>query len=113
MEVLQIASTIASSLTSIGALVVMVYTFSRFMNKPHDTLEQRVSAIEVKQNEMLREIDKGKDNFAEIDKMSEVLINSVLALVQFEIQYCIEEKKPMSDDLKEAKKNLTNYLSKK
>jgi hypothetical protein len=113
MEVLQLASTIASSITSIGALIVMVYTFSKFMNKPHDTLEQRISVIEVRMGDVDRELNKGDEKFKEVDQMGEVLITSVLALVQFEIQYCIEEKKPMSEELKEAKKNLTNYLSKK
>ena len=55
----------------------------------------------------------GNDRFREQEEANDVLIHCVLALIEFEIQYCLTEHKEPSDDLKKAKDILHNYLAKK
>ncbi len=93
-------------------ILIMLYAFRSFLRKPHDSIEARVLALEVKMKDMESSLHQGNDRFRNQESTNEVLIKSILALVEFEIQYCIEEKKPMSDGLKEAKKNLHAYLAK-
>lgn len=113
METPQIFISICSLVTSIAAVCTIVYGFGKFLAKPYDTLEQRVTVLEVKQQEMEREKNKLDVRCKEQDETNEVLIRSTLALIEYEIQSCLTENKPMSDDLKQAKKDLQNYLAKK
>lgn len=110
---IQTVLTVLTLFIQFGTVSTMVYGFSRFLNKPRESVEQRVTVLEVK----LKELERDKDNLRlrckEQDDTNEVLIHSTLALIEFEIQYCITEKKPMTDDLKKAKKDLHNYLAKK
>ena len=83
------------------------------MNKPHDTLEDRVNAHDVEIKEIKSSLLQGNDRFREQDDTNEVLIHSVLALIEFEIQYCLTEHKEPSKDLERAKDDLHSYLSKR
>lgn len=91
----------------------MIYGFGKFLAKPHDTLEERVAVLESKQRENERQSSKLGERCEEQDDTNEVLIRSTLALIEFEIQYCLTEKKPMSSDLEQAKADLHRYLAKK
>lgn len=94
-------------------IVILGYAFYKFMNKPHDTLEERVNAHEVEIKEIKASLLQGNDRFREQEDTNEVLIKSVLALIEFEISYCLTEHKAMSKDLERAKDDLHSYLSKK
>ena len=100
-------------LLTFGNICVLGYALIRFLNKPHDTLETRVSTLELETKEIKQSLLQGNDRFREQESTNEVLIHSVLALIEFEIQYCLIEKKPMSKDLEKAKEDLHNYLAKK
>ena len=100
-------------LLTFGNICVLGYALIRFLNKPHDTLEARVATLEVETKEIKQSLLQGNDRFREQESTNEVLIHSVLALIEFEIQYCLIEKKPMSKDLEKAKEDLHNYLAKK
>lgn len=113
METIQIVCTVLTLIISFSTVCTMIYGFTKFLSKPHDTLEHRVSVIEVKQDEILRSLDKGNQRFTNQEITNEVLIHSTLALIEFEIQYCLTEKKPMSKDLEKAKEDLHHYLAKK
>lgn len=113
MDTVQIILTILSLFISLCTVCTLVYGFAKFLSKPHDTLEQRVTVLEVKQTELEREKQKLNDRCMEQDDTNEVLIHSTLALIEFEIQYCLTEKKPMSKDLERAKEDLHHYLSKR
>lgn len=113
MEVIQMVSTIVSLILSLGTLCVMIYGFGKFINKPHDSLEERVMALEIKQKETEQRLQKGNDKFREQDEANEVLLKSLIALLEFEIQYLLTENKPVSDDLKRAKADLNSFLAKK
>lgn len=94
-------------------IVIIGYGLYKFLNKPHDTLEARIIALEIEHKEMKRSLLQGNDRFREQDGTNEVLIRSTLALIEFEMQYCMIEHKDMSEDLKQAKKELREYLSKR
>ena len=96
-----------------GNLCIMGYAFSKFISRPHDTLEQRVTNLEVRVDEIEDSLKQGNDRFREQNNTNEVLINSVLALIEFEIQYCLTEHKEMSKDLEKAKDDLHRYLARK
>lgn len=113
MELLQVTLTILSLIISLCTVSTLIYGFGKFLAKPHDTLEQRVAVLELKQDEISRSLDKGNDKFRNQETTNEVLIHSTLALIEFEIQYCLTEKKPMSKDLEKAKEDLHHYLAKK
>lgn len=111
MELIQIILTLLSLFISLCTACTLIYAFGKFLARPHDTLEQRVTYLEIKQKETDEIIDKNNSRFQEQDKTNEVLIHSTLALIEFEIQYCLTEKKPMSKDLEKAKEDLHNYLA--
>ena len=94
-------------------ICVLGYAFAKFLNKPHDTLEDRVNAHDLEIKEIKTSLLQGNDRFREQDDTNEVLIHSVLALIEFEIQYCLTEHKEPSKDLERAKEDLHSYLSKR
>jgi hypothetical protein len=108
--------TIQSILTLIlsGAnLCVLGYALFKFTKKPHDTLDQRVTSLEVEVKNIKESLNYGQDKFRKHDESIKVLLHSTLALIEFEIQYCLIEHKEMSDSLKKAKEDLHNFLSEK
>lgn len=98
---------------SFGNVCIMLYAFKKFLSKPHDSLEERVAVLESEQREMKERLLKGNDKFREQDNTNEVLIHSVLALIEFEMQYCLSEKKPITEELQKAKENLHSYLARR
>ncbi len=94
-------------------ICILGYAFIKFLNKPHSSLEERVNAHDVEIREIKASLLQGNDRFREQDNTNEVLIHSVLALIEFEIQYCLTEHKEMSKDLEKAKEDLHNYLARK
>ncbi len=98
---------------SFGNVCIMLYAFKKFLSKPHDSLEERVAMLELEQREMKERLVKGNDKFRDQDNTNEVLIHSVLALIEFEMQYCLSEKKPVTEELQKAKENLHSYLARR
>lgn len=105
-------------------LIIIAYGFHKFINKPKDDINSKIAALETEVRELKATINveikeirdslhKGNDNFREQDATNEVLIHAVLALIEFEIQYCLLEHKDMSDGLKQAKKDLNDFLGKR
>ena len=56
---------------------------------------------------------KKDERIRELDESNGVIMRSVLALIEFEIQYCLTENKPMSKGLEKAKESLDDYIAKK
>lgn len=96
-----------------GNICVLGYALYKFMNRPHDTLEDRVNAHDVEIKEIKSSLLQGNDRFREQEDTNEVLLRSLLALIEFEIQYLLQENKPISRDLEKAKDDLHNFLSKR
>lgn len=97
----------------LGQIVALFYAGYKFTRKPHDTLESRVSALEEKNKDLQIEILKKDERIKEIEELCGVIIRSVIALIEFEMQYCLTEDKPVSKGLEKAKESLDDYFSKK
>jgi hypothetical protein len=80
---------------------------------PFKTLSDKVEGHEVRIGKIESSLFLGNDRFREQEATNEVLLRSILALVEFEIQYCITEGKPISKDLEKAKDDLHGFLSKR
>jgi hypothetical protein len=80
---------------------------------PFKTLSGKVEEHEVRIGKIESSLFLGNDRFREQEATNEVLLRSILALVEFEIQYCITENKPISKDLEKAKDDLHAFLSKR
>ena len=91
---------------------IMLYVFKGFVSKPHNNLEERINKVELKVEDIEDSLKQGNDKFREQNTTNEVLLNSTLALIEFEIQYCLTENKHISPELQKAKENLHGYLSK-
>lgn len=96
-----------------GNVCVMIYALSKFLQKPHDTLEQRVTTLEVKQQEIERSLRMGNDEFREMRETTKMMTGCLLSLIDFEIQYCLNTHYEVTEDLMHAKKVLHEYLSEK
>lgn len=92
-------------------LIAMGCVFVKFLNKPHDTLEQRVAVLETKVDDLEKKNDKTEERNNDQDRGLEVITKSVLALIEFEMQYCITENKPVTRGLEKAKDALNDYLA--
>ena len=112
MNVTDILPVLQMVLTS-GNICILAYALFKFLNRPHDTLDGRVNALEIEIKELKQSLLLGNDRFREQDTTNEVIIRSTLALVEFEMQYCLTEHKDMSDGLKQAKKDLNDFLAKR
>ena len=97
----------------IAQVVALLYAGYKFTRKPHDTLESRVAALEEKNKDMELSLLKKDERIRELDESNGVIMRSVLALIEFEIQYCLTENKPMSKGLEKAKESLDDYIAKK
>ena len=104
---------IAQLVLTLFNIIIILYGFYIFLTKPRTTLEKRVQALEVKLAEAEKSLLQGNDRFRSQDEALEVLIRSTLALIEFEVQYCLTENKQISDDLKKVKEDLHIFLSHK
>lgn len=99
-------------------IIIIGYGLVKFLNKPHNTLEEQQKALEKRidaHDYELKEIRdalvRGNKRFDDQDEAIKVLIKSTLALIEFEMQYCLTEHKELSTGLTKAKDELNDYLS--
>ena len=97
----------------VGQITALFYAGYKFTRKPHDTLESRVKALEEQNKDLQIEILKKDERIKEIEELCGVIIRSVIALIEFEMQYCITEDKPVSKGLEKAKESLDDYFARK
>ena len=105
LQVLQI-------LRALCNIALLMFGFYKFLRRPSDDIKERVIAIEIKQADMERSLQKGNDRFKDQSETNEVLLHSVFALIEFEMQYCLTEKKPITSNLEKAKDALYQYMYK-
>lgn len=113
-------SEILKLLLQIANITIIGYGLYKFLNKPHDTLEEQVRAIEkrVDRNDLkLLEIEKSLDSSHEKHRnqkeINTVFINCMLAFIDFEIAFCQHTNYEHTEDLVKAKQTLQEYLSNK
>ena len=98
-------------LVSVFTLLGMLYAFKKFLDKPHDTLEARLIALELKQKETEQKLHQGNDRFKKQDDTNEVFINCMLAFIDFELSYCSHTDYKYTEDLDKAKDTLRRHLA--
>lgn len=91
----------------------MLWALKTFLNKPHNTLDARITAIEVDVKEIKQSLLQGNDRFREQDDTNEVMQTCMLALIDFELGYCIHTNYGDTDDLIKAKDALRKHLARK
>lgn len=111
MDVLKIILTIFQIVVSFGSICVMIYALKKFLNRPRTTMEDEIAQLKGKIEEIERSLIFGNDKFRAQDRLNKVMLHSILALIEFEMQYCLTEHREMSDGLKTAKKKLDEFLS--
>lgn len=92
---------------------IMIYLLMKFLKKPHDSLSDRVTVLEVEVKDLKASEKHDNSLFKEQDIANEVIIRSTLALIEFEIQYCITENKQPTKELERAKEELTLFLARR
>ena len=104
-------------------VLMLGFMFWKFTRKPHENLENRITTLEKKMDELEtkseirykdfeQQLRQGNDKFRSIEKILEVLLTCSLALINFEVHYCETEHKDISEDLEDARKVLNKCLSK-
>lgn len=93
-------------------ILVMIYAFTRFLSKPHTSLESRVTALEVKTKEIEDSLKQGNDRFRSEATTIEVIQICLLALIDFELTFCAHSDYKLTEDLIKAKNLLQEHLTK-
>lgn len=96
-----------------GNIIILIYALIKFLSKPHNTLESRIVALEVKQTEIISQLQSGNDRFKKQDDTNEVFINCMLAFIDFELSYCSHTDYKYTEDLDKAKDTLRKHLARK
>lgn len=95
-----------------GNICVIGYGIIKALGRPHNDLEKRVNALEVKLGDIEHKLMQGNDKFRSHEKVLEILVTCTLALINFEVHYCETEHKEISQDLEDARRELNKCLSK-
>lgn len=104
---------LAPSFLALANLFLMLYALTRFLKKPHDTLNERVTVLEIEVQQLKAVQKQDNKRYKELIATNEVIIKSTLALIEFEIQYCITENKHPTKELEDAKVDLHRFLSRR
>lgn len=96
-----------------GNICILAYALFNFLKKPQNSLEERVSVTEIKIKEIEASLLQGNDRFREQESTNEVMQSCMLALIDFELAYCIHTSYEDTDDLMKAKTELRKHLSRR
>jgi hypothetical protein len=111
-------SSILGLILQMANIVVIGYGLYKFMNKPHDTLEEkheelvkRVDKQDIRLDDIEESLLKGNDRFRNQEETNATFKSVMLSFINFEIAYCIHTGYDNNEDLINAKKELESYLS--
>ena len=110
---MQMIVTLVQLTLNLGSLAIMIYALVRFLKKPQESIEERIKALEVEVDAIKASIRQDDKRFEYQFDTNEVIINSLLALIEFEIQYCLTENKTPTKALSDAKDKLNAFLSRR
>lgn len=113
ISVLTIIIAILQVITMTISLFVMAWGFKKFLSSPRRELELRVAELETEVKDLKREREVNVIKFKKIDDVLEVILRSTIALIEFEVQYCLTENKIPTQALEKAREGLNEYLSKR
>lgn len=107
--------TIVQLILGIGNITIMIYALKSFLSKPHQSLEEKVTDLDrrLSVNEHLtEELSKTTNNQYNAQEETNQMFKSVmLSFVDFEIAYCMHTNYEFTEDLKKAKAELQDYLT--
>ncbi len=92
---------------------IMLFLFKNFLAKPHNSLEERVTKVEIKLDDIDESLKQGNDKFREQAEFNEVFIRCMLGFVTFETNYCLNTGYKQNEDLLKLKELLELYLAKR
>ena len=92
-------------------IIILAYAFFKFLNKPQDTLNTRVTLLETELRDIKASIVQGNDKFKEQERTNATFKSVMLAFVDFEIAYCLHTNYEFTEDLMKAKQELQEYVS--
>lgn len=102
----------------IAQVVTILYAVYKFTRKPHDSLEEkhetlkkRVDEHDVKIKEVETSLKQGNDKFRKQEETNATFKSVMLSFVNFELAYCASTGYEDNQDLLDAKKELTQYLT--
>lgn len=113
MSVLTVIIAILQIVTMSISLGVMAWGFKKFLSSPRRELELRVAELETDVKDLKREREVNEIRFKKIDDVLEVILRSTIALIEFEVQYCLTENKIPTQALEKAREGLNEYLAKR
>lgn len=105
-------ATIMQLLVSIGTLTGMIVALKKVLSAPSISKDKRLIELEIKIKDIEESLKQGNDKFRELYETTEISQSCILALIDFEIQYCISEKVQITDELKESRKKLHEFVVK-
>lgn len=115
---IQAISSYAGLILQFANIIIIGYGLYKFLNKPHDTLEEkiialekRIGALEVLLKDIQKSLDASHEKHREQDKTNKVFKRVFILLANFEVAYCQETGFEHTEDLKEAKRELEDYLA--
>lgn len=94
-----------------GNLIIMLYALSRFIRKPHDSLIDRIKVLEVEVEEIKASLKQDNKRFEKQFAANKVILKMLLALIEFEMNYCTTQGVQPTKDLERAKEELQAYLA--
>jgi hypothetical protein len=94
-------------------LGILIFAFTKFISNPRVNLEARVKALELEVESIKKELLQKEQRSKLQDDALEVILRSSIALIEFEIQYCLVEDKQPTEELKKAKADLNEFLSRR
>ena len=113
MNTVQTITPILQLVLSFGNVCILLFAFVKFLSKPHNSLDERVTELEKWKVDVNRSLALGNAQFEYYDITNEIIIKSIIALIEFEMDYCSTEHKPVSKNLERAKDELHDYLAQK
>lgn len=113
MNDIQAVLSLLQVILAFGNICVLGYALVKFLNRPHNTLEERVNAHDVEIREIKEILRQRNDRDKEQEDTNEILLRCTFALLEFEVHYCETEQKPISKNLEKAKDDLHDYLARK
>ena len=96
---------------SVISICVSLFALYKFLSKPHNSLEARVSHLEKDVSDIKTSLREGNGKFRDQAKLNSVFKAVNLAFIDFEIAFCQNTGYKDISDLKKAKRILQNCLA--
>lgn len=107
MDLIQTTSMWMSLIIQAGTVVGLIYALLKFAGTPNETQNERLTKLEAWKEKVDERLEKGDDNFSQTREANRVTQEALLAL----LSHTIDGNN--TEELKQARKNLNDYLIKK